>query len=297
MFDNAKLQIYMNMISDTELILTTEKKIYHLNLSKEQIADDIILVGDPYRVSVISNKFDAIEHKVSNREFVTHTGQLNGKHITVISTGIGTYNIDIVINELDALVNIDFKNRTINSDKKSLNLIRLGTSGALQKDIAVDSFLASSFGLGFDNLAHFYADNKMLKQEMSVEYLKHTNWPKNLSEPYFVKASEELLNQFSDLRQGITATAPGFYGPQGRSLRVAPSICDLHEKMQTFSFGSHQITNFEMETSALYFLGQSLGHNTLTICAIIGNRLTQDYSKDYKKTVEKMADLVLKRIC
>ena len=297
MFDNAKLQIYMNMISDTELILTTEKKIYHLNLSKEQIADDIILVGDPYRVSVISNKFDAIEHKVSNREFVTHTGQLNGKHITVISTGIGTDNIDIVINELDALVNIDFKNRTINSDKKSLNLIRLGTSGALQKDIAVDSFLASSFGLGFDNLAHFYADNKMLKQEMSVEYLKHTNWPKNLSEPYFVKASEELLNQFSDLRQGITATAPGFYGPQGRSLRVAPSISDLHEKMQTFSFGSHQITNFEMETSALYFLGQSLGHNTLTICAIIGNRLTQDYSKDYKKTVEKMADLVLKRIC
>ena len=297
MFDNAKLQIYMNMISDTELILTTEKKIYHLNLSKEQIADDIILVGDPYRVSVISNKFDAIEHKVSNREFVTHTGQLNGKHITVISTGIGTDNIDIVINELDALVNIDFKNRTINSDKKSLNLIRLGTSGALQKDIAVDSFLASSFGLGFDNLAHFYADNKMLKQEMSVEYLKHTNWPKNLSEPYFVKASEELLNQFSDLRQGITATAPGFYGPQGRSLRVAPSICDLHEKMQTFSFGSHQITNFEMETSALYFLGQSLGHKTLTICAIIGNRLTQDYSKDYKKTVEKMADLVLKRIC
>jgi len=297
MFDNAKLQIYMNIISDTELILTTEKKIYHLNLSKEQIADDIILVGDPYRVSVISNKFDAIEHKVSNREFVTHTGKLNGKHISVISTGIGTDNIDIVINELDALVNIDFKNRTINSDKKSLNLIRLGTSGALQKDIAVDSFLASSFGLGFDNLAHFYADNKMLKQEMSVEYLKHTNWPKNLSEPYFVKASEELLNQFSDLRQGITATAPGFYGPQGRSLRVAPSISDLHEKMQTFSFGSHQITNFEMETSALYFLGQSLGHNTLTICAIIGNRLTQDYSKDYKKTVEKMADLVLKRIC
>ena len=297
MFDNAKLQIYMNIISDTELILTTEKKIYHLNLSKEQIADDIILVGDPYRVSVISNKFDAIEHKVSNREFVTHTGKLNGKHISVISTGIGTDNIDIVINELDALVNIDFKNRTINSDKKSLNLIRLGTSGALQKDIAVDSFLVSSFGLGFDNLAHFYADNKMLKQEMSVEYLKHTNWPKNLSEPYFVKASEELLNQFSDLRQGITATAPGFYGPQGRSLRVAPSISDLHEKMQTFSFGSHQITNFEMETSALYFLGQSLGHNTLTICAIIGNRLTQDYSKDYKKTVEKMADLVLKRIC
>ena len=297
MFDNAKLHIYMNMISDTELILTDDKKIYHLNLSKDQIADDIILVGDPDRVTLISHKFDAIEHKVSNREFVTHTGQLNGKRISAISTGIGTDNIDIVINELDALVNIDFKTRTINSDKKSLNLIRLGTSGALQKDIAVDSFLASSFGLGFDNLAHFYADDKMLNQEMSVQYLKHANWPKNLSEPYFVKASEELRNQFSDLRQGITATAPGFYGPQGRNLRLAPSISDLHEKIGSFSFDNHQITNFEMETSALYFLGQSLGHNTLTICAIIGNRLTQDYSKDYKKTVEEMVDLVLKRIC
>ena len=297
MFDNAKLHIYMNMISDTELILTDDKKIYHLNLSKDQIADDIILVGDPDRVALISNKFDAIEHKVRNREFVTHTGQLNGKRISAISTGIGTDNIDIVINELDALVNIDFKTRTINSDKKSLNLIRLGTSGALQKDIAVDSFLASSFGLGFDNLAHFYADDKILNQEMSVQYLKHANWPKNLSEPYFVKASEELRNQFSDLRQGITATAPGFYGPQGRNLRLAPSILDLHEKIGSFSFEKNQITNFEMETSALYFLGQSLAHNTLTICAIIGNRLTQDYSKDYKKTVEEMVDLVLKRIC
>ena len=285
------------MISDTELILNDDKKIYHLNLSKDQIADDIILVGDPGRVALISNKFDSIEHKVSNREFVTHTGQLNGKRISAISTGIGTDNIDIVINELDALVNIDFKTRTINSDKKSLNLIRLGTSGALQKDIAVDSFLASSFGLGFDNLAHFYADDKMLNQEMSVQYLKHANWPKNLSEPYFVKASEELRNQFSDLKQGITATAPGFYGPQGRKLRIAPSISDLHDKIGSFNFENHQITNFEMETSALYFLGQSLGHNTLTICAIIGNRITQDYSKDYKKTVEEMVDLVLKRIC
>jgi uridine phosphorylase len=297
MFENAKLHIYMNMISDTELILTDDKKIYHLNLSKDQIADDIILVGDPGRVALISNKFDSIEHKVSNREFVTHTGQLNGKRISAISTGIGTDNIDIVINELDALVNINFKNRTVNSDKKSLNLIRLGTSGALQKDIAVDSFLVSSFGLGFDNLAHFYVDDKMLKQEMCVKYLKHSNWPKNLSEPYFVKASEELRNQFSDLKQGITATAPGFYGPQGRKLRIAPSISDLHDKIGSFNFENHQITNFEMETSALYFLGQSLGHNTLTICAIIGNRITQDYSKDYKKTVEEMVDLVLKRIC
>ena len=154
----------MNMISDTELILTDDKKIYHLNLSKDQIADDIILVGDPDRVTLISHKFDAIEHKVSNREFVTHTGQLNGKRISAISTGIGTDNIDIVINELDALVNIDFKTKTINKEKKSLNLIRLGTSGALQSNINIDTFLASSFGLGFDNLAHFYNNKKVLEK-------------------------------------------------------------------------------------------------------------------------------------
>ena len=297
MFDNAKLHIYMNMISDTELILTDDKKIYHLNLSKDQIADDIILVGDPGRVNVISSKFDKITHKVSNREFVTHTGILNGKRLSAISTGIGTDNIDIVINELDALVNIDFKTKTINKDKKSLNLIRIGTSGALQSNINIDTFLASSFGLGFDNLAHFYNNKKVLENEMGTEYLKHSNWPQNLSEPYFVKASSSLLNVFSDLKQGITATAPGFYGPQGRHLRIAHSITDLHDKMESFRFDQHQITNFEMETSALYYLGKALGHNTLTICAIIGNRINQDYSKDYKKTVENMIDLVLERIC
>ena len=296
MFDNAKLHIYMNMISDTELILTDDKKIYHLNLSKDQIADDIILVGDPGRVNVISRKFDKITHKVSNREFVTHTGILNGKRLSAISTGIGTDNIDIVINELDALVNIDFKTKTINKDTKSLNLIRLGTSGALQSNINIDTFLASSIGLGFDNLAHFYNNKKVLEKEMRIEYLKHSNWPQNLSEPYFVKASSSLLNVFSDLKQGITATAPGFYGPQGRHLRISPSITDLHDKMESFRFDQHQITNFEMETSALYYLGKALGHNTLTICAIIGNRINQDYSKDYKKTVENMIDLVLERI-
>ena len=284
------------MISDTELILTDDKKIYHLNLSKDQIADDIILVGDPDRVTLISNKFDAIEHKVSNREFVTHTGQLNGKRISVISTGIGTDNIDIVINELDALINIDFKTRTINSDKKSLNLIRLGTSGALQKDIAVDSFLVSSCGLGFDNLAHFYADNKILNQEMSVQYLKHANWPKNLSEPYFVKASVELRNQFSDLRQGITATAPGFYGPQGRSLRLAAKIPNLNEQLNEFNHNGLKITNFEMETSALYALSGMLGHNACTVCAIIANRFKGEYSKDYKLTVDKLIQVVLTRL-
>ena len=286
----------MNIIAETELILTPDNKIYHLNLSKEDISDDIILVGDPDRVALISSRFDSIECKINNREFVTHTGILKGKRITAISTGIGTDNIDIVINELDALVNIDFNSRTINDKKKSLNLIRLGTSGALQKDIEVDTFLASSFGLGFDNVAHFYTENNVIIKEMGIHYLSHVNWPKDLSAPYFVKASDNLLSIFTDFKQGITATAPGFYGPQGRTLRLNPSITDLHEKMSSFNFDNHQITNFEMETSALYFLGQTLGHNTLTICAIIGNRFTKKYSKNYKRTVEEMIDLVLDRL-
>jgi len=287
----------MHIIAETELILTTENKIYHLNLSKDEIADDIILVGDPDRVNVISNKFDSIQYKIQNREFVTHTGILNGKKISAIATGIGPDNIDIIVNELDALVNIDFKTRTINKKKKTLNLIRLGTSGALQKNIEVDSFLTSSFGLGFDNIAHFYESEKIIEHEMSRKYKQHTNWPEKLSDPYIVKASDNLLSLFPDIKQGITATAPGFYGPQGRTLRLNPYITNLHEKMESFNCKGNRITNFEMETSALYYLGQSLGHNTLTICSIIANRLTKEYSKDYKKTVEKMIELVLKRIC
>jgi len=287
----------MHIIAETELILTPENKIYHLNLSKDEIADDIILVGDPDRVSIISNKFDSIEHKIQNREFVTHTGILNGRKISAIATGIGPDNIDIVVNELDALVNIDFKTRTINKKKKTLNLIRLGTSGALQQDIEVDSFLASSFGLGLDNIAHFYQSEEIIEHEMSCKYKQHASWPENLSKPYIVKASSNLLSLFPDIKKGITATAPGFYGPQGRTLRLKHYITNLHEKMESFNYKEDRITNFEMETSALYYLGQSLGHNTLTICAIIANRLTKEYSKDYKKTVEKMIDLVLKRIC
>ena len=287
----------MHIIAETELILTPENKIYHLNLSKDEIANDIILVGDPDRVSVISDKFESIEHKIQNREFVTHTGILNGKRISVIATGIGPDNIDIVVNELDALVNIDFKTRTINKKKKTLNLIRLGTSGALQKDIEVDSFLVSSFGLGLDNIAYFYESEEIIEQDMSSKYKQHANWPENLSNPYIVKASDNLLSLFPDVKKGITATAPGFYGPQGRTLRLNPYISNLHEKMESFNYKKNRITNFEMETSALYYLGKSLGHNTLTICAIIANRLTKEYSKDYRKTVEKMIDLVLKRIC
>lgn len=287
----------MNIIADTELILNEENKIYHLNLSKEQIAENIILVGDPERVEKISTKFDNIEYKIQHREFITHTGVLNKKRISVISTGIGPDNIDIVINELDALVNINFDTRKTNKKHKSLNLIRLGTSGALQKDVKVDSLITSSHALGLDNVAHFYSNKDVIDERMSIAFTKHMNWPNQLADPYIVKASDNLFSLFSDLPNGITATAPGFYGPQGRFLRLKPSITQLQEKMEKFKFNKYQIKNFEMETSALYYLGKTLGHNTLTICAIIGNRLTNQYSQNHREIIEKMINLTLKRIC
>jgi uridine phosphorylase len=288
--------IFMNIIQNTELILNEENKIYHLNLSKEQIANDILLVGDPKRVEMISNKFDTVEYKVANREFITHTGYINRNRISVISTGIGADNIDIVINELDALVNIDFDKRIINKKKRSLNIIRLGTSGSLQKHIPVDSIIISSYSLGFDGLAHFYKNNNIIEKEIFEKYQKHTSWPDNIAEPYFIKASDNLLNKFHDMQQGITATASGFYGPQGRTLRLKPSIDNLHDKLSNFNFNGSKIMNFEMECSALYYLGRSLGHNTLTICAVLGNRITKTYSKDYYKIMNKMINLTIERL-
>ncbi len=286
----------MNIIQDTELILNEENKIYHLNLSKDQIANNILLVGDPSRVEMISNKFNHIEYKVHNREFITHTGYIKGNRISVVSTGIGTDNIDIVINELDALVNIDLNKKTINKAKKSLNLIRLGTCGSLQKDIPIDSIIVSSYSLGFDGLAHFYKNNDVIEKEIAKEYQKHTNFAEKNAEPYFIKASTNLLNKFHDIQQGITVTAPGFYGPQGRSLRLKSSIDDLHEKLSSFNFNNHKIINFEMECSALYYLGRSLGHNTLTLCVALGNRITKEYSKNYHKTMNKMINLIIERL-
>ena len=286
----------MKTIQDTELILTKDKKIYHLNLNKKQIADDIILVGDQDRVSQISKYFDSIEYMVQHREFITHTGSYRNKRISVISTGIGCDNIDIVINELDALVNIDFKTKTLKNKKKKLNIYRIGTSGALQKDTPVDSFILSEYAIGFDGLAHFYDDTEHIDCEMTNAFLKHSNWPQKLSTPYIVKASKILLKKFNDLSKGITATASGFYAPQGRVLRLNSSISDMHTILNTFNYRGNIITNFEMESSALYYLGKSLGHNTLTICAVIGNRVNQTQSKNYKETVEKLICKVLNSI-
>ena len=286
----------MKAIKDTELIITKDKKIYHLNINKSEIENDIILVGDQDRVSQISKHFDEITHKVQHREFVTHTGTYKGKKISAISTGIGCDNIDIVINELDALVNIDFETRTINPEKKKLNLIRLGTSGSLQANILVDSFLISEYAIGFDGLAHFHENTDCIEKEMSEAFIKYSDWPKKLPDPYIIKASENLLQKFKGYNKGITATAPGFYVPQGREIRLKSTIPNMHESLNTFNYNDNRITNFEMESSALYYLGQSLGHNTITICAIIGNRVSKTQSKNYKETVEELIIEVLDKI-
>ena len=286
----------MNKLRDTELIITNSGRIYHLNLKKEEIADDIILVGDPSRVEQISNKFEKIDFKITHREFITHTGYYNNKKISVISSGIGTDNIDIVINELDALVNVNFETRKINKIKKSLNIIRLGTSGGLNKKIDVDSFLVSEYAIGLDGLAHFYKNNDVLDQELSKMFFNKTNWSKNHASPYSVKASYKLLNKFNNFNKGITLTATGFYGPQCRNMRLKSSISDLENLIESIEYQSLNITNFEMETSALYFLGRSLGHNTLTICAILANRISKKYSSNPIDTIDVLINEVLKNL-
>ena len=287
-----------NYFPETELIVTDKKTVYHIDLSPEQIADDVIVVGDQGRVEKISAFFSKIECKVAHREFVTHTGIFNGKRITVLSTGIGTDNIDIVINELDAAVNIDLDKRTEKEHKRSLNIIRLGTSGALQDYIPVNSLVVSKFGLGLDGLLNYY-DEFRLKNEndISSAFMKHMNWPDNLCYPYCYSSNERLFNLFAEgNHSGITATAPGFYGPQGRRLRLKPFMSDLNEKLTAFDFNGNKITNFEMETSALYGLGKMLGHNCLTVCVIIANRVRKEFTNDYASSVNHLIQASLERL-
>jgi uridine phosphorylase len=286
------------MIPESELILNGDGSIYHLKLQPADIADNILLVGDPSRVNVVSKFFDAVEFKMSNREFVTHTGTYRGKRISVMSTGIGCDNIDIVINELDALVNIDLHSREIKKEKKSLNLVRIGTSGSLQKDIPVDSFVFSSHGLGLDGLLNYYSGlEKINETKISEAFMAHTKWNEKLSYPYVIKASSALSEKIrKDLIVGITATAPGFYGPQGRELRLAPSIQDLNELLTSFSFEGKWISNFEMETSALYGLSAHLGHQACTVCLIIANRIAKQYSRRHLEKMDELVGFVLDRL-
>lgn len=288
----------MRKIEPSELVLQPDNSIYHLKLHPEQLAKNVIVVGDPGRVEVISNYFDRIDHKVSNREIVTHTGVLNNTPITVMSTGMGTDNIDIVLNELDALVNIDLENRTIKAEKKSLNIIRIGTCGAMQKEIPVNSFLASSFGLGLDGLMNFYEfEHTEEENQLLTAFYEQTNYAKTFAQPYFVKASDKLLDLFkNDFHVGITATAPGFYGPQGRVLRVPLKEKQLNEKLNQFNYNNHQIVNFEMETSALYGLSRAMGHNSCTVCVAVANRFAKEFSKDYKPALKKLIELTLSKL-
>lgn len=287
-----------NIIAETELILNPNGSVYHLQLLPENIAENIIIVGDQGRVEAVSKFFDTIDFKIQNREFVTHTGTYKGKRVMVISSGIGTDNIDILINELDAAVNIDLKTRTIKKEHTSLNIVRIGTSGALQGDIPVDNFVVSTHGLGFDGLLNYYLDlPKVNDNAISEAFIKQTNWDKNLPYPYAVKGSEALINKIGfDLIKGITATAPGFYGPQGRKLRLTPWVEDFNQQLTDFKHGENRITNFEMETSALYGLGALLGHQTCTVCAIVANRVAKQYSRNYHVAIEQLIQLVLERL-
>jgi uridine phosphorylase len=285
-------------VESSELIVTPEGAIYHLNLLPEQIANTIIVVGDQNRVHEISRHFSRIDHKVSNREFITHTGIYNNKTISVLSTGIGPDNIDIVLNELDALVNFDLKARTIKKQKSSLNIIRLGTSGSLQPDIPVDAAVVSKYAIGFDGVLPFYKtsyeDDEL---RLNDAFKKHTNWDPNLNPPYAVKANNKLFELLKkDHRIGITATANGFYGPQGRILRLQPHNAQLNEMFSAFEWNGLKLTNYEMETSALYGLAGLLGHNACTICAIIANRYVKEYSKNYHQTIDKLIGTLLDRL-
>jgi uridine phosphorylase len=285
----------MQRIAESELIINPRGAIYHLDIHPDELAPTVITVGDPGRVEEVSKHFDKIECRNSHREFISHTGYVGKKRITVLSSGIGPDNIDIVLNELDALVNIDFNTRTIRPQLSSLNILRIGTSGSLQMDIPVDSYVASTHGLGIDNLLNFYRfSHNDEEQQLLHAFVTQTQLHQSITHPYISSAGSSLLKNFVDgFYRGITVTCPGFYGPQGRILRLGLSNPELVDRLTQFSFGQHRISNFEMETSAIYGLGKLLGHQCLSVNAIVANRVAKQFSKDGKKAVERLIVRVL----
>ncbi len=285
-------------LGPSELILNADNSIYHLNLVPEDIADTIITVGDPDRVGDVSKYFDTIEVRKAKREFHTHTGTLNGKRLTVISTGIGTDNIDIVLNELDALANIDFESRTLKPDKKVLDIIRIGTSGAVQPDITIGSFLISEYAMGFDGLLQFYDSESVQRTKISKAFTDHSNWPNRKSAPYVVTYDESLGNCFMSnrIRLGMTVTNIGFYGPQGRTLRLKTDDTEFLEKLTSFDYQGIKITNLEMETSGIYGLCKLLGHRAVSLNCILANRATGEFSKNPNKSVDGLIRYALERL-
>ena len=288
----------MSRIAESELIINDRGAIYHLNLLPEELAQNIIVVGDPDRVKMVSQYFDNIEVNTRHREFVTHTGTIGKKRISVISTGIGTDNIDIVVNEIDALVNINLRSREIKPTRASVNIIRIGTCGSLQADIPVDGHVAGTHGLGIDNLMNFYRlEQNEEEKQLLHSFVTHTQLHGQMSYPYIAGAGASLIKHFvKDFYHGITVTCPGFYGPQGRVLRLGIKNPNLINNLTSFRFGQHRIANFEMETSAIYSLGKLLGHHCLSLNVVVANRIKQEFSQDHFAAVDSLIKKVLRII-
>lgn len=287
-------------LASSELVLNPDGSIYHLNLLPGDIATTVITVGDPERVDRVATHFDSIEVSKHKREFKTVTGSYKGKRLTVISTGIGTDNIDIVFNELDALVNIDFNTRTIKKKHTPLTMVRIGTSGAIQPAIPIDSFLISEKAIGFDNLLHFYGNTTFLDLRFVEAFVNHTQWNPNKSTPYVTAADTDLVSRFfksKEFQKGITATNVGFYGPQGRVVRLALQDASLNDKLASFQYKNQTITNLEMETSGIYGLAVLLGHRAVSLNAILANRVTGAFSKQPEETIEKLILKTLEILC
>ena len=282
-------------IAESELIINSDGSVFHLHLKPEELADTVILVGDPGRVDMVSEFFEDKEFRHQSREFVSITGRYKGKRMTVLSTGIGTDNIDIVMNELDALANIDFQTREVKAQKKSLNILRIGTSGAIQPDIPLGSFVFSHISVGCDGLMNWYADrDKIAMPEIEEAFKKHVGWNKHLPDPYFVRAGKKMSDAFRDITvKGMTIAASGFYGPQGRVLRMPLSMPDMLETFESFRFEDERVTNFEMEGSAVAGIAAHLGHNAGTVCCIIANRHIGSSNPDYKPRVRELVELCL----
>ena len=286
------------VIAPSELIINADGTIFHLHLKPEQLADTVILVGDPARVATIAAHFDSVECNVSNREFNTVTGYYKGKRMSVISTGIGIGNIDICVTELDALANVDFATRMVKDTFRRLTLVRLGTSGALQEDIEVGEVVFARTSVGFDSLLGYYAGrNDVCDLDMQRAFMEHTQWSELLAPPYFVNADNELWEHFKDsVTEGITIAAPGFYAPQGRYVRLQPADMNLNEKIEAWRYEGRRITNFEMEGSALAGLAALMGHRATTICTIIAQRVAKKAQPDYKPYVEAMIRMALDKL-
>ena len=287
------------VIEESELIIRDDGSVFHLNMKPSQLADRVILVGDPGRVELIASRFDSVESRTSNREFVSATGSYQGKRITVLSTGIGTDNIDIVMNELDALVNIDLATRTVNDTLRSLTIVRIGTCGGMQEDVPLGSFVASEYSIGIDGVLNFYAGRDAVSDlDMERAFVTATDWNPQKAAPYVVKADDELTDRIAadDMIRGMTISANGFYAPQGRVVRLQLDDPDVNSKIRAFRYGDLKVCNYEMEGSLIAGLSRMMGHKALTVCCVIANRFAKEANVNYKGGIEWLIDKVLHRI-